>query len=54
MENFKNAATKAPNPVLREIRGFTYKHIQKAVFIGYRKPVFPRLFRGFSFGARSR
>jgi hypothetical protein len=31
---------KAPNPILHEIRGFKYTHNQRAVFFGYRKPVF--------------
>jgi hypothetical protein len=35
----KKAARKVPNPILHEIRGFTYTHTKKR-FFDYRKPVF--------------
>jgi hypothetical protein len=34
------AATKAPNPILHEARGFTYTHTSNSRFFGYRKTAF--------------
>jgi hypothetical protein len=59
-KKLQKAATKAPNPILNEIRGFTYTNIQKAVFRlsktrFFRYFFFRRAdFCGFSCGASSR
>jgi hypothetical protein len=42
-KKLQKAATKAPNPILHEIRGSTYTHNHKAVFTAIENPFF-RLF----------